>query len=866
MKRFALVLALLLALCLTGTALADQNFTFVEHRFTVFEGQTLTIELLRQGDALQGDVTWTSANQKVASVDANGVVTARSKGTTTVAAETKVNGRSYRTTATVEVQRPVTEITVNDKNLTVLEPDDPSLEGLLTLTYEDPEDERLRLPVLLLVAGSDTNLSATVSPRDASVTAVTVSADDDGELLRINGRTVTPKAPGECILTIASRSNPEVSVSYHVLAIRRVRGVTVTVDRKTIGVGDSAQASAAIQPDDASVKAVEWSTSTPNIISVSPDGTVTALSKGTGRVRATAVDGSNRYGEATVTVAQMPTGVSVKNPPEFLAVGRSVNLSATVTPNNANDKSVTWTTSDPSVARVNAGGQLTGVKRGTAVITCAAKADPSVYTVFMVTVTQPVTSITPNPRDVSVRMGETVQLGFTISPVDADNTSVSYSSNATRVATVDENGVVTGVSKGSAVITITANDGSNRTARVNVTVQQPVTGMTLRETSVTLITGHNKTLTPNITPSNANNKKVTWTTTDPSIATVDGNGRVTGVKAGVAVITCTSQDNPDVSAICTVTVIQRVTKINISPSTLEIRVPESATVSWTVEPLDATDKSVTFRSSNTKVATVDPDGTIHARARGECNITCKANDGSEKSARVHVVVIQPVQGVHMRSQEYTVNRDERVTITAVLEPENANNNHMTWQSSDTAIATVKGNTNRPSVRGMRWGDVVITGVTEDGGYTTSCTVHVGTYRKALEITDLYLQNNQIKMAVRNLSNMRIERFYFTVQVYDIYGQPIICTTDGLHYFTGYYLESLDEDEVTRHGRFHFDNFVQPGQTIGEVTFILTGYRCDDGFTYSYKVDERPFLTFESDSYVGPQSDDVPPDYGMDEPI
>jgi uncharacterized protein YjdB len=376
--------------------------------------------------------------------------------------------------------------------------------------------------------------------------------------------------------------------------------------------------------------------------------------------------------------------------------------------------------------------------------------------------------------------------------------------------------------------------------------------MTLRETSVTLITGHNKTLTPNITPSNANNKKVTWTTTDPSIATVDGNGRVTGVKAGVAVITCTSQDNPDVSAICTVTVIQRVTKINISPSTLEIRVPESATVSWTVEPLDATDKSVTFRSSNTKVATVDPDGTIHARARGECNITCKAADGSNVTARTHVTVIQPVTGVHMRNSQVTVDLNARLTITAELEPSNANNNHMIWTTADPTIATVTGNTNRPTVKGMRWGDTTVTGITEDGGFTTTCYIHVGTYAKALEITDLYLSSNKIKMAVRNLSNMNIERFYFTVEVFDIYDEPLEVTNTCLNWFTGYYLDPLYEGQSTTHGRFHFNDFVQPEQSIGKVIFTLTSYRCDDGFNYNYRVEERPSVVYESDSYIGPQ--------------
>lgn len=853
--RYRLLILTLLACLLCGAALADQDFTFSGHRFSVFEGETLQIELLRQGVTADNDVSWTSSNQKVATVDSNGLVTAKTKGTVTIAAQVRANNRNYRTTATVNVLRAVTGLTVNENSLTVRQPDDISLEGLLMLNLENPDDPENPLipeePVLVLTVGTDVTLNVTMTPRDASSTRSVVSADDDGELLRISGRTISPKAPGECMLTVASEQNPEVSVRYHVLVIQRVRGVSVRLDTNTIGVGGMAQATAVIQPDNATVQAVEWSTSTPRIIAVSADGVITALSKGTGRVRATAVDGSRRYGEATITVAQMPTAITLSRGGTTVAVGKSITFTATVSPSNANNKNVTWSSSDPGVATVNASGRVTGVSRGTCAIICTSQAAPTVMAVQEITVTQPVERITPSQTRVSVRVGESIELGWSVTPANANDQSVSFSSASNRIATVNGSGMVTGVSKGETTITISANDGSGRSARVTVTVEQPVTGLTLRQTSVSVVTGRYTTLTATVSPANANNKRVTWTTTDPAIATVNNSGKVTGVKAGTAVITCASQDNPEISAICTVTVVQLVTSITLTPSSVELNVGESASLQWNVLPYDATDKTVTLRSSNTSVATVDPDGTIHARSRGECNITCAANDGSQKSARVHVVVIQPVEGVHMRNDQVTVDVDERVTIQAELEPTNANNNRMTWTSADPRIATVSGTTNRPSVTGRAWGSTTVTGVTEDGGFSTVCYIRVGTYAKALEITDLYLQNNRIKMAVKNLSNMNITRFYFTVQVYDIYDNPLPCTTNGLSYFTGYYLDELGEGLTTTHGRFHFDDFVQPEQQIGTVVFTLTGYRCDDGFAYSYKVDEQPKVTLQSEFRVGP---------------
>ena len=853
MKRILFILTLALAVCICTIALADPDFTFSEHKFTVFEGATLEIPLLRQGDAATGEVTWTSSNQKVATVDANGLITARAKGTTTIAAQIKVGNRTLKTTANLDVLRAVTAIEVNEKPLTVMQPDDPSLEGILQMQLTLPEDdERLLYPVLVLTANTDVTLNFTVTPKDASSTKVVLKADDDGQLLRISGRTISPRNPGECILTYASDQNPEIFGCYHVLVIQRVRGITVKPERNSIGVGQTTTAAAVIQPDNATIQAVTWTTSTPKIISIDPDGTITGLSKGSGRIRATAVDGSNRYAEATVTVAQMPESVTINAKTTNVAVGKTITLTATVQPNNANDKNVTWTSLDPQIATVTANGTVKGVTRGTVGILCQTKADPNVSNVVMVTVAQMVDKITPTSNKITVHVGESAEIGWTVSPSDANDPSVSFASANQRIATVSPFGQVTGVSRGETQITITANDGSGRSARVTVTVAQPVEGMTLKPNVTSVITGHTTRITPTITPSNANNKRVTWTTTDPAIATVDANGNVKGVKAGIAVITCTSEDNPAVSAICTVTVIQRVTGITLEPSSVSLNVGDSARLSWYIKPDDATDKSVTFTSSNTKVATVDPDGTIHARSRGECNITCKAADGSNVTARTHVTVIQPVTGVHMRNSQVTVDLNARLTITAELEPSNANNNHMIWTTADPTIATVTGNTNRPTVKGMRWGDTTITGITEDGGFTTTCYVHVGTYARALEITDLYLSSNKIKMAVRNLSNMNIERFYFTVEVFDIYDEPLEVTNTCLNWFTGYYLDPLYEAQSTTHGRFHFNDFVQPEQSIGKVIFTLTSYRCDDGFNYNYRVEERPSVVYESDSYIGPQ--------------
>ncbi|MBQ5557147.1 MAG: Ig domain-containing protein, partial [Aeriscardovia sp.] len=128
-----------------------------------------------------------------------------------------------------------------------------------------------------------------------------------------------------------------------------------------------------------------------------------------------------------------------------------------------------------------------------------------------------------------------------------------------------------------------------------------------------------------VLPAEANDKTVTWSTSDSSIATVR-NGQITGVKAGVCTVTCTSNSNPDVSASATVTVSQLVTKIvNVNDSSeLTLKTGESGQLKWSVQPDDATNKGLTFKSQAPKVATVDANGVVTAVGRGVATITATA--------------------------------------------------------------------------------------------------------------------------------------------------------------------------------------------------------------------------------------------------
>ena len=166
-----------------------------------------------------------------------------------------------------------------------------------------------------------------------------------------------------------------------------------------------------------------------------------------------------------------------------------------------------------------------------------------------------VSGITLNKTALNLTIGASESLVATISPSNATNKDVEWTSSNTNVATVDTTGKVTGVSAGSATITVKTKDGS-KVATCNVTVKNPVisvTGVTLNKTALNLVTGASESLVATISPSNATNKNVEWTSSNTNVATVDTTGKVKAISTGSAIITVKTKDGAKV-ATCNVTV------------------------------------------------------------------------------------------------------------------------------------------------------------------------------------------------------------------------------------------------------------------------------------------------------------------------
>ena len=249
-----------------------------------------------------------------------------------------------------------------------------------------------------------------------------------------------------------------------------------------------------------------------------------------------------------------------------------------------------------------------------------------------------VESIKLSASSLELTVGDQKSLNATVSPSNATNKKINWASSRPNVASVTSDGIVEGISAGSAVITATSANGIK--ANCDIVVKEkvvPVTSVTLDRATLTMTEGDTQTLSATVKPDNATDKTVTWTSSNTSVATVDG-GKVTAVAPGTATITAKAGDK---TATCAVTVEKKVvpvTSLTLDRTTLTMTEGDTQTLTATVKPDDATDKTVTWTSSNTSVATVDG-GKVTAVAPGTATITAKAGD---KTATCAVTVNQKI--------------------------------------------------------------------------------------------------------------------------------------------------------------------------------------------------------------------------------
>ena len=420
-----------------------------------------------------------------------------------------------------------------------------------------------------------------------------------------------------------------------------VNNILLDEEEIQITINQNYRINATLTPQDAVNKLIVWFSDAENVATVSEDGVVSAISVGTATITAKCGEVS-----ATCKVTVKPilaTSIILNKETLELVIGENEALTATVKPENTTYKTIVWSSSNEEVATVSEDGVVTAVSGGEVTIT-ATCGDVSASCTVTVS-PRLVESIDLNYSEWNGKPGESLLISATVSPDNATDKTLLWSSSDTEVATVDEAGQVTVVSVGECIITVTAADGSDVSASSKITVSpRLVESIELDHSNWIGMSGESFVISVTVSPENATDKTVIWNSSDPEVATVDETGLVTAVKPGSALITATTANG--LTATCEVTVLPIfVESISLTPSEIQGVIGESFTIEATILPENASEPRIEWKSTNPVVATVSQVGHVEILKEGTCRIIAYATDGSDVSAECIITGVSGIESI-----------------------------------------------------------------------------------------------------------------------------------------------------------------------------------------------------------------------------
>ena len=489
-----------------------------------------------------------------------------------------------------------------------------------------------------VAVGNTLKLSATIKPDDSTIRSVKWrSSDESIAKVDANG-IVTPLKAGTVTITAkAGKKSARVKINVTDDPIP-VTKVTIDQSKTDLYVGDKLTLKTEVAPANATTKTLKFKSSDTSIAAVDEKtGEVTALKAGTVAITATAKNLQSDM--ITLTITERPaedpvpvTKVVIDKSKTELTVGEKMTLSATVAPADATTKTLVYSSEDDSIAYVDPStGEVTARKAGQVII--KATANNKVHDSFILTVREG--AVTPQitvsaltaPKSKLI-IGETMQL---TAALDGGNTAITYTSSDPSVAEVAADGTVKGVKAGVATITATVG---NSAKSVSVQVVKPTVKWNVSYKTCPLQQKKSTTALKAV-GLQAGDKVVKYTSSNKKVATVNSKGKITAKKVGKTKITV--QTRYGAKATITIKVQKaavKVTSVSINKKSVSLKKGKTFQIEAVKKYITAANK-VTFKSSNTKVATVTSKGKIKAKKKGKAVITVKCGS---KTVKVKVTV------------------------------------------------------------------------------------------------------------------------------------------------------------------------------------------------------------------------------------
>lgn len=635
----------------------------------------LSYYILPEGNGVNKNVVWESSNPNVLTVDQNGFVTFVAPGNATVICQTEDTGTTgINLVATCEfvIEQPVTSV---------------------SLDYTD----------VTLKIGETLRLTSTVLPKDATNKDLTWVSSNTS-VVTVQDGMLTAVAGGDAAVLVQSVDSG-VTALCNVKVYQPVTSVTISSEVMEVRKGTDFWLYATANPSNADNPAITWTSSNATVAAVDSTGKVTTLAAGETTITATSVD-TGVFATCKLTVLEPVTGISLNVTSTAIYKGNKFVLIPTVTPADADNKAVTYTSSDPDIASVDANGIVTGLKGGKCII-LATTVERGLVASCEVEVYEFVTSIKIQGDTGNINYGESRMLSAEVTPDSATNTGVTWSSSNNGIIQITERGVVTAVGYGTASVIAMAADGSGVYDEVSFTCIKPVSSIQVSPSYVTMLEGRTVNVTATISPADATFQNIAWSSSDESIAYVDYNGAITGIKAGACYVYAKSTDGNDITATVKVTVkpVVPANSVRISSGKLTLLPGQSSTLKYKLKPSNSTD-TIEWISSDPAVATVSQDGVVTARGQGNCQIYCISSSGGEGVCELNVLALN--------ATKITVEQYDSYILDVF-----GSTGNIKWYSNNMRVATVSAN---GTVIGRKPGTTTITAKVD--GKILYCTVTV----------------------------------------------------------------------------------------------------------------------------------------------
>ena len=566
---------------------------------------------LNEGSA--GAVSFASSDETIATVDADGTIHALKAGSATVTA-TSYNGVSAD--CALSVSPAPSAVTLTAARTTI---------GL---------NEKLQLSAQLEPADT----VGTLSFSSSNTRYVTVDA---------NG-VITGKRAGSATITVKTYNGKKTTLKITVK--KAPSSVSLKTTRTVLGVGETAQLTATLSSGSAG--GYSFSSSDETKLTVDETGLVTALQPGEVSVSVKTYNGKTKSG--VITVMSAPESITLADTALKIGAEDSAKLSYTL--NEGSAGAISFTSSDETIATVDADGTIRALKAGSATVTAATYNGKLAFCEVAVL---PAPSYVVLPyATLNLGLGDTIQLEPEVDP--GCISSFRYSSSNTRYATVSEAGLVTAKKVGSVTITVKTYNGKSFKLKLNV--KKAPSSLKLSPSSMTLGVGESTQLGYSITSGTATTLR--YASDDERIAAVNESGMVTGMAAGETRITATTHNGKTAS--CTVTVVPAPESIALTAAEL-MGVGQTMQLNPTLLP-DGCHTTLRYEVVTGDAVTVDESGAVKAVQPGSA--TVRVSTHVEGVYADHTILVKPSPtSISFDAESYTVNIDETLQLSPILKPD-----------------------------------------------------------------------------------------------------------------------------------------------------------------------------------------------------